>query len=106
MVAAAKRLSRAGYRPVPHFPARLIDNKAQLRDWAGRYVGEAGVGQALLLGGGVHMSRGSYDSSMQLLESGAFDQLGFTHLYVAGHPEGNRDIDPDGGDRIVSQALS
>ena len=33
---------------------------------------------------------------MQLLESGAFGD--FDRLHVAGHPEGNRDIDPDGGD--------
>jgi methylenetetrahydrofolate reductase (NADPH) len=42
---------------------------------------------------------------MQLLESGFFDNAGFTHLHVAGHPEGNRDIDPDGGEAEVMAAL-
>jgi hypothetical protein len=42
---------------------------------------------------------------MQLLESGFFDDAGFTHLHVAGHPEGNRDIDPDGGEAEVMAAL-
>jgi methylenetetrahydrofolate reductase (NADPH) len=40
---------------------------------------------------------------MQLLESGAFD--GFERLHVAGHPEGNKDIDPDGSDKNVMDAL-
>ena len=46
-----------------------------------------------------------FDSSMQLLESGAFDRAGFKHLHVAGHPEGNRDIDPDGGTGNVDAAM-
>ena len=40
---------------------------------------------------------------MQMIETGLFD--GFDRLHVAGHPEGNRDIDPDGSDRMVLQAL-
>jgi methylenetetrahydrofolate reductase (NADPH) len=56
-------------------------------------------------GGGIATPRGEYHSSMQLLESGFFDDAGFTHLHVAGHPEGNRDIDPDGGEAEVMAAL-
>jgi methylenetetrahydrofolate reductase (NADPH) len=63
------------------------------------------VKQGLLLAGGIATPRGEYHSSMQLLESGFFDDAGFTHLHVAGHPEGNKDIDPDGGDAEVMAAL-
>ncbi len=42
---------------------------------------------------------------MQLLETGLFDRAGFTDLHVAGHPEGNRDIDPAGGETAVMAAL-
>ena len=63
-----------------------------------RYQVEAGVKQGLILAGGIGMPRGEYHSSMQLLETGFFDDAGFTHLHVAGHPEGNKDIDPDGGE--------
>jgi methylenetetrahydrofolate reductase (NADPH) len=42
---------------------------------------------------------------MQLLETGIFDRAGFKRLHVAGHPEGNRDIDPDGSDKNVMDAL-
>lgn len=42
---------------------------------------------------------------MQLLETGLFDKAGFTSLHVAGHPEGNKDIDPDGSTKNVFEAL-
>jgi methylenetetrahydrofolate reductase (NADPH) len=103
MVATAKRIAGEGFDVMPHFPARIIPDKATLADWIARYQGEANVRQALLLGGGVNTPAGDFDSSMQLIESGLFD--GFDRLHVAGHPEGNKDIDKDGGDAIVMQAL-
>lgn len=103
MVATARRLAAEGFPVMPHFPARIIHDRATLADWIARYRGEAGVGQALLLGGGVTSPAGEFHSSMQLIETGLFD--GFNRLHVAGHPEGNRDIDPDGGERVVMQAL-
>ncbi len=105
MVATAKRLSADGYNVMPHFPARIIQDQATLADWIARYQGEAGVEQALLLAGGVDKPHGEFHSSMQLLESGLFDKAGFKRLHVAGHPEGNRDIDKDGTDKLVMEAL-
>ena len=49
---------------------------------------------------------GEFDSSIQLIESGLFDKAGFKRLHIAGHPEGSKDIDPDGGATNVSEALS
>ncbi len=103
MLATARRLARDGFAVMPHFPARIIRDRAMLADWITRYQGEAGVDQALVLGGGVSTPAGEFDSSMQLLETGLFD--GFRRLHVAGHPEGNRDIDTDGTDRLVMEAL-
>ncbi len=104
MVATAKRLRAEGFEPMPHFPARILRDALQLRDWVARYKGEAGVKQALLLGGGVKTPVGTLDNAMQLVETGAF--AGFERLHFAGHPEGNRDIDADGTDKIVMQALA
>ncbi|MEM9320622.1 MAG: methylenetetrahydrofolate reductase, partial [Pseudomonadota bacterium] len=103
MVATAKRLAEDGFQVMPHFPARSIRDRAMLEDWVARYKGEANVTQALLLAGGIDKPHGAFHSSMQLLETGVFD--GFTDLHVAGHPEGNRDIDPKGGDASVMAAL-
>ncbi|RBI77299.1 methylenetetrahydrofolate reductase [Roseovarius sp. TE539] len=105
MVATARRVAGEGYRVMPHFPARIIKDQATLRDWIARYQGEAGVDQALLLAGGVEKPHGDFHSSMQLMESGEFDKAGFKRLHVAGHPEGNRDIDPKGGTANVDEAL-
>jgi len=102
MVATAKRLNAEGFPVMPHFPARIIKDKATLQDWVARYKGEADVKQGLILAGGVAQPAGDFHTSMQLLESGAFD--GFERLHVAGHPEGNKDIDPDGSDRMVMEA--
>jgi methylenetetrahydrofolate reductase (NADPH) len=103
MVATAKRLANEGYPVMPHFPARIIKDKAMLADWIARYQGEAGVEQALMLAGGVDKPHGEFDSSMQLLETGLFGD--FKRLHVAGHPEGNKDIDPKGGTANVDAAL-
>ncbi|MEZ5797090.1 MAG: methylenetetrahydrofolate reductase [Paracoccaceae bacterium] len=101
MVATARRLSDEGFTAMPHFPARIIKDKATLTDWVARYK-DAGVRQGLILAGGVAAPVGDFATSMQLLESGAFD--GFERLHVDGHPEGNKDIDPDGSDKMVMEA--
>ncbi len=105
MVATAKRVNAEGFPVMPHFPARIIKDKATLENWIAMYQGEADVKQALLLAGGVAKPHGDYHCSMELLESGLFDKAGFTNLYVAGHPEGNKDIDPDGSTKLVDEAL-
>ena len=106
MVATAKRISEEGFKVMPHIPARIIQNQTMLNDWISMYQSEAGVKEALLIAGGSTKPVGDYDSSMQLIESGLFDKAGFKRLHIAGHPEGNKDIDPDGGMKNVSEALS
>ncbi len=105
MIDTARGLSEAGFYVMPHFPARIIKDRDTLATWIKRYADEAGVSQALLLAGGVTKPHGDFSDSMQLLETGLFDAAGFTRLHIAGHPEGNRDIDPDGGDANVMAAL-
>ncbi|MDQ1183328.1 methylenetetrahydrofolate reductase (NADPH) [Agrobacterium larrymoorei] len=105
MVATAKRLRQDGFAVMPHFPARSIPDIATLESWIELYRHEADVTEALLLGGGETGPVGSIESSIQLLESGLFDRHGFKRLHVAGHPEGSRDIDPDGTTRNVDSAL-
>ncbi|KIN61110.1 MetF-like protein [Sulfitobacter noctilucae] len=105
MVATAKRLNADGYKVMPHFPARIIKDRATLANWIAMYQGEADVKQGLLLAGGVTTPHGDFSDSMQLMETGLFDEAGFERLHVAGHPEGNRDIDLDGTRLKVDNAL-
>lgn len=105
MVATARRLADQGYQVMPHFPARIIKDTAMLGDWIAQYQGEAGVTQGLIIAGNPARQLGDFDSSMQLLETGLFDKANFARLHVAGHPEGNRDIDPKGSEQNVMDAL-
>ena len=105
MVATAKRIAAEGFDVMPHFPARLIKNKGTLENWIAMYQGEANISQALLLAGGLTNPHGDFEDSMQLLETDVFGNAGFKFLHVAGHPEGNKDIDPDGSLTNVNKAL-
>ena len=102
MLATVARLSREGFAPVPHIPARIVPSRQVLADWVAGYR-DAGADRALLLGGGLSQPRGPFADSMQMLDTGLFAD--FRHLFVAGHPEGNRDIDPNGGEAEVMRAL-
>lgn len=104
MLATARRLANEGFSVMPHFPARGIADRAELADRISAYA-DAGIRQALVLAGGIDRPKGAFHEAMQLLETGLFDRAGFTHLHVAGHPEGNRDIDPAGGEANVMSAL-
>lgn len=105
MIKTAVRLTDASYEVMPHFPARIIKNKQILSDWINRYKNEANVDQALVLAGGIPKAIGDFDSSIQLIETGLFDKADFKRIHFAGHPEGNKDIDPDGTFNNVNRAL-
>lgn len=105
MVSTARRLTDDGFHPMPHFAARNIVDAVMLETWIRRYQDEAGVTQALLLGGGNAKPDGIFHSSIQMIQTGLFDRFGFKRLHIAGHPEGNRDIDRDGSTDQVDAAL-
>ncbi len=105
MVQTAKRISSEGFNVMPHFPARIIKDKSTLEEWINIYQGEAGINQALLLAGGVNKPHGVFESSMQLVETELFEKYNFKNLHFAGHPEGNKDIDKDGSNKNVDDAL-
>lgn len=106
MVKTAARIAAEGFTAMPHIPARSIPDVATLELWLKRYSHEAGVTEALLLGGGEARPMGRLSSSMDLLETGLFDQYDFKRLHVAGHPEGSKQIDKDGSTKEVDAALS
>ena len=105
MISTAKRIQSEGFAVIPHFPARIIENKVILEDWIKAYQEEANIDQALILAGGVDKPQGIFENSMQLVETELFNKYNFKNLYFAGHPEGNKDIDPDGTEKNVNDAL-
>ena len=83
----AVELVKKGFNPVPHFPARSMQNEKDLKDYISRCK-DGGVRQALIIGGGREPV-GKFDSSFQLLETGYFEKM---KIGIAGHPEGSPDI--------------
>ena len=83
----AVELVKKGFNPVPHFPARSMQNEKQLKDYVSRCK-DGGVKQVLVIGGGRE-PMGKFDSSFQLLETGYFEKM---TIGIAGHPEGSPDI--------------
>jgi methylenetetrahydrofolate reductase (NADPH) len=106
MLKTAKKITDEGFIPMPHFPARIIENKNILDGWLSQYSGEANVQEALLIAGGSKKPAGVFDSSIQIIETELFDKYSFKRLHVAGHPEGNKDIDKDSTHTNVNKALS
>ena len=97
-VAAAAALRKAGLNPVPHVAARYLASLTQLQDFLARLSGEAGVEQALAIGGDREQPVGPFESSLQVLESGLFEKYRIARVGIAGYPEGNP--------RISTQALA
>ena len=106
MLKTAKKITDEGFIPMPHFPARIIEDKDMLESWLSQYSGEANVQEALLIAGGSKEPAGVFDSSIQIIETELFDKYSFKRLHVAGHPEGNKDIDKDSTHTNVNKALS
>jgi methylenetetrahydrofolate reductase (NADPH) len=106
MLTTAKKITDEGFIPMPHFPARIIEDKNILESWLSKYSGEANVQEALLIAGGSKKPAGIFDSSIQIMETELFDKYNFKRLHVAGHPEGNKDIDKDNTHTNVNKALS
>ena len=83
----AEKLVKKGFNPIPHIPARSIENETQLKEYVSRCK-DGGTKQVLVIGGSREPI-GDFDSSFQLLETGYFEDM---KVGIAGHPEGSPDI--------------
>tara|TARA_B100000686_G_C16651915_1_gene896040 strand:- start:19 stop:747 length:729 start_codon:yes stop_codon:yes gene_type:complete len=83
----AKELVALGKNPVPHFPARSIKNKNELKEYVSMCI-DFGVKQVLVIGGSAQPI-GDFHCSLQLFETGLFEDF---KIGIAGHPEGSPDI--------------
>jgi len=100
MVAPAARLKRAGHFPMPHIGARHLESAAQLERLACT-LKDAGVDRILIVGGDRTEPAGPYDSSLSVMQTGAFQNAGITRIAVGGFPEGNPHIP----ERVLNESL-
>jgi len=100
LIAPAGRLKRAGHFPMPHVGARHLESAAQLQRLAAR-LSDVGVDRILIIGGDRTKPLGPYDSSLAVMQAGAFQRAGISRVAIGGFPEGNPHI----SDKILTEAL-
>jgi methylenetetrahydrofolate reductase (NADPH) len=89
VVAACVRLSRAGFNAVPHVAARRLESLIAASDFLQRATGEAGVAEALVIGGDPDWPKGPFRDAASLLDSGVLECHGLDRVLFAGYPEGH-----------------
>ncbi|BBC29850.1 Methylenetetrahydrofolate reductase [Streptomyces graminofaciens] len=94
------RLAAHGYRVVPHVPARLLRDDAQLKDVVDR-LRASGVDDVFVPAGDADPPAGTYDGALPVLRR--LSELGrpFAHVGVTGYPESHPLIHDD----ITIQAM-
>jgi methylenetetrahydrofolate reductase (NADPH) len=100
MVAPAESLKRAGHFPMPHVAARHLESSAQLQQLAARFR-DAGADRILIIGGDRAKPAGPYDSSLSVMQTGAFQKAGISRIAIGGFPEGNPHIP----EKVLNEAL-
>ena len=105
-ITAAAALTQAGFIPVPHVAARNMASFTQLNDFLARLAGEAGVTRMLVIGGDNERPAGPYDSSLALLQTGAFQRNGIRRVGIAFYAEPNRRVETPVLEKALSEKLS
>lgn len=84
-----KKICQDGMRPVPHIVARRIHDERDLDTTLRHLTQTAGAADVLVVAGDAKLPAGSFDDSMQLIETGLFDKYDIQTIGFAAHPEGN-----------------
>ncbi|MGJ9426844.1 methylenetetrahydrofolate reductase [Nesterenkonia halotolerans] len=91
-VAAAKAVHDAGLTPVSHVAARRMSSKDEFVEFLDALRGQVGTTHLFTVGGDPSEPMGPYASALDLIGSGLPAEHGFTHISIAGYPEGHPDI--------------
>ena len=91
VVQLAGRIREYGWHAVPHIVSRRLESRAQL-DKALANLKARNVDRALVIAGDQAIDKPAFNSSLEVLATGLFEQYGFSAIGVAGHPEGSAAI--------------
>jgi methylenetetrahydrofolate reductase (NADPH) len=97
---AACEVERDGFQAFPHLVARRIADQRELEQALAR-LQAGGIDRALLVAGDLRPPAGAFESTLDLLATGALEAHGIRTLGVAGHPEGHQRVE----DPVLWQAL-
>lgn len=100
IIDTARNIKDEGLEPIPHLPARTLENFNEVEKYLGTLSENAGVKKVLIIGGGG-VQKGNIESSMQVLKTGFIDKFNYKEVGLAGHPEGNPDINDKDLDKAI-----
>ena len=86
------RLIGLGHRAVPHIAARLVEDRAQVRQLAA-WCREHGVDELFVIAGDSPGAAGPYEGAIQLISDLLEADPGVAAIGVAGYPDGHPLID-------------
>ena len=102
VIDTAKKLTVEGYTVIPHLPARTIANYDELEKYIQSLSEDCGCSKILVIGGGGSQ-KGSIASSIEILETDLLSKYKFKEVGLAGHPEGNPDVNQVDLDNAIIQ---
>lgn len=88
VVRVAIEAQAAGFAACPHLVARRFPSEQALRDVLADLRAH-GVERILLVAGDLERPVGPFESTLQVIATGALEQSGLKRIGVAGHPEGH-----------------
>jgi methylenetetrahydrofolate reductase (NADPH) len=92
-LALAERLAARGYTVIPHVAARLVHDRAHLREIVGRL--EPIGGSVFVVAGDSREAAGEFPDSVSLLSAIAVETPGLKDVGITGYPESHSFIDDD-----------
>lgn len=104
-VRAAARVRELGFEPVPHLSARRLATVTELDGFLSALAGEAGVQQALVIGGDLSTPAGPFEDSLAVIKSGLLAKHGIRKIGIGGYPEGHPSIASHALDRALHDKL-
>ena len=96
----SERLALRGFKVVPHIAARMVRDKAHLREIVA-HLNDLPIISIFVPGGDAETPIGDYDTALSLLRDMAELEHKFTEIGVAAHPEGH----PAASDEALMKAL-
>ena len=96
----SKRLADRGFKIVPHVAAKMVRDKAHLREIMAR-LDDTPISSIFVPGGDAAKPIGEYSTALELLRDIAAFEHRFTEIGVAAHPEGH----PSVSDEVLTAEL-
>jgi methylenetetrahydrofolate reductase (NADH) len=104
-IAAAVRLHRAGFAPVPHVAVRNFASTEALDAFLGTMTREAGVRRVLVIAGDRDQPAGPFRSAVEAVDSGVMQRHGIGTIDIAGYPAGHPRIPQHDLDRALAEKI-